>query len=158
MPHSSRNEAYGDSFHEFAMKVYNQAKNDGAGEDPRMCKLCDHVFNRHKIENAISATSIKWIPIIQGSKCRNPYATYAARTSQTNTLSKGIPRPAESEKSPCVASLQKLLRLLFIACGIDRVFVAHNLTSDRGYATHRLRLCHWVILVSDSKLYRLLSL
>ena len=35
--------------------------------------------------------------------------------------------------------------VVVIACGINRVFVAHNLTSDRGYATHHLRLCQWVI-------------
>ena len=27
--------------------------------------------------------------------------------------------------------------VVVVACGIDTVFVEHNLTSDRGYATHR---------------------
>ena len=35
--------------------------------------------------------------------------------------------------------------VVVIACGIKRVFVAHLLTSDRGYATHHFRLCQWVI-------------
>ena len=35
--------------------------------------------------------------------------------------------------------------VVVIACGINRVFVAHKLTSDRGYATHHVGLCQWVI-------------
>ena len=31
--------------------------------------------------------------------------------------------------------------VVVIACGINRVFVEHDLTSDRGYATQHLRLC-----------------
>ena len=27
--------------------------------------------------------------------------------------------------------------VVVVACGIDTVFVEHNLISDRGYATHR---------------------
>ena len=27
--------------------------------------------------------------------------------------------------------------VVVVACGINRVFVEHDLTSDRGYATHR---------------------
>ena len=32
--------------------------------------------------------------------------------------------------------------VVVVASGIDRVFVEHDLTPDRGYATHRLRRCH----------------